>query len=215
MTAPAALVMAKAPRPGEVKTRLQPLLGAEGCARLQAALLRRAAGWAHAVAPGAAFVAFAPEDGLEETLDLVPAGTDLFAQEGTDLGQRLAAAIARVLVLHPGPLLVVGTDLATLSAEHARAALEDLADGCDVCFGPAFDGGYYLVALSAPHPCLFDLPSAAWGGPEVLELSLQAAATAELSLGLLRGERDLDTPADARAALADPQFPEDIAAMLR
>lgn len=215
MSLPAVLVMAKAPRPGEVKTRLQPLLGPEGCARLQAALLRRVAAWAHAVAPGAAFVAYAPDDGLEETLGLVPAGIDLFAQEGEDLGERLAAASARVLSMHPGPLLVVGTDLATLSAQHARAALEDLADGCDVCFGPAFDGGYYLVALAAPQPRLFDLPRDAWGGPGVLELSLQAAATAGLSLGMLRGERDLDTPADARAALADPCFPADIAAVLR
>jgi len=215
VTAPAVLVMAKAPRAGEVKTRLHPLLGPEGCARLQAALLRRVAAWAHAVAPSAPFVAYAPDDALEETLALVPAGTDLFAQEGADLGERLAAATARVLRMHPGPLLVVGTDLPVLSADHARAALDDLADGCDVCFGPAFDGGYYLVALAAPQPCLFDLPSAAWGGPGVLELSLQAAADAGLSLGMLRGERDLDTPADARAALADPRFPADIAAMLR
>ncbi len=215
MTVPAALVMAKAPRAGQVKTRLEPLLGREGCARLQAALLRRAAAWAHGVAPGAAFVAYAPDDGLQETLDLVPAGTDLFAQEGAHLGERLAAATARVLAMHPGPLIVVGTDLATLCGEHARAALDDLAEGCDVCFGPAFDGGYYLVALAAAHPCVFDLPADAWGGPRVLELSLEAAVAAELSLGMLRGERDLDTPADARAALADPLFPRDIAGLLR
>jgi rSAM/selenodomain-associated transferase 1 len=215
VTAPAALVMAKAPRPGQVKTRLQPLLGPGGCARLQAALLRRVAAWAHDVAPGAAFVAYAPEDAWGETLGLLPAGTDLFAQEGADLGERLASATARVLGTHDGPLLVVGTDLATLSPYHARAALEDLGEGCDVCFGPAFDGGYYLIALAASQPCVFDLPAAAWGGPRVLELSLQAAVTAGLSLGLLRGERDLDTPADARAALADPCFPADIAAVLR
>ena len=62
---------------------------------------------------------------------------------------------------------------------------------------------------------MFALPSEAWGGPRVLQLSLQAAAEAGLSLGMLRGERDLDTPADARAALADPRFPDDIAAALR
>lgn len=213
--APAALVMTKAPRAGEVKTRLESLLGPEGCARLQAALLKRTAAWAHMVAPGGVFVAYAPADGLEDTLDLVPPGTDLFAQDGGNLGERLAAATARVFQMHPGPLIVVGTDLATLSSEHARAAFDDLAEGCDVCFGPAFDGGYYLVALAAPHPCVFDLPGDAWGGPQVLELSLEAAAAAHLSLGMLRGERDLDTPTDARAALADPLFPRDIAGLLR
>ena len=106
-------------------------------------------------------------------------------------------------------------DLATLEPAHARAALDDLADGIDVTFGPAFDGGYYLIGLRAPHPEVFALPRDAWGGPRVLELSLRAAAEAELSLGILRGERDLDTPEDARAALADPRFPDDIAAALR
>ena len=207
--------MAKAPRPGEVKTRLEPVLGSQGCARLQAALLRRAVAWAHAVAPGAAFVAYAPDDALAETLALVPPGTDLLAQEGADLGARLSAATARVLAMHPGPLLVVGTDLPTLSALHARAALEDLAHGCDVCFGPAFDGGYYLIALAAPQPQLFQLPSDAWGGPRVLELSVQAAENGGLTLGMLRVERDLDTPADVRAALADPHFPTEVAALLR
>jgi rSAM/selenodomain-associated transferase 1 len=212
---PAALVMAKAPRAGEVKTRLEPLLGPDGCARLQELLLARAARWAAEVAPGAAFVAFTPEDALAEVGDLVPAGTDLFPQEGADLGDRLAAATARVLAMHDGPLLTVGTDLATLEPRHAAAALEDLADGIDVTFGPAFDGGYYLIGLREPHPEVFALPSEEWGGPRVLQLSLQAAAEAGLSLGMLRGERDLDTPADARAALADPRFPDDIASGLR
>jgi uncharacterized protein len=212
---PAALVMAKAPRAGEVKTRLEPLLGAGRCARLQGALLARSARWAAAVAPGAAFVAFTPADALGEVGHLVPAGTDLFPQEGADLGERLAAATARVFGLHDGPLLTVGTDLATLGRRHAAAALDDLADGIDATFGPAFDGGYYLIGLRAAHPEVFALPTEAWGGPQVLELSLRAAAEAGLSLGLLRGERDLDIPADARAALADPRFPEEIAVVLR
>ena len=207
--------MAKAPRAGEVKTRLEPLLGAEGCARLQGLLLARTARWAAEVAPGAAFVAFTPDDALAEVGDLIPAGTDLFPQEGADLGERLAAATGRVLAMHQGPLLTVGTDLATLEPAHAAAALDDLADGIDVTFGPAFDGGYYLIGLREPHPEVFALPSEAWGGARVLQLSLQAAAEAGLSLGMLRGERDLDTPADARAALADPRFPDDIAAALQ
>jgi rSAM/selenodomain-associated transferase 1 len=212
---PAALVMAKAPRAGEVKTRLEPLLGADRCAGLQAALMRRAVAWAHDVAPGAAFVAYTPDDALEEVGELVPAGVDLFAQEGADLGERLAAATERVLSLYEGPLLTVGTDLATLSRAHAQAALADLRDSCDLSFGPAYDGGYYLVAQSVPQPAVFELPSDVWGGPEVLQLSLRAAFEGGLEFGLLRSERDLDTPEDARAALADPAFPAEIAALLR
>src|SRR3954471_5337584 len=46
MPRPAVLVMARAPRPGAVKTRLEPMLGPEGCARLARALIARAGGWA-------------------------------------------------------------------------------------------------------------------------------------------------------------------------
>jgi rSAM/selenodomain-associated transferase 1 len=212
---PAVLVMAKAPRAGECKTRMEPLLGPEGCARLQAALTQRAAAWALEVAPGAAFVAYTPEGALDEMVELVPPGTDLFLQEGGHLGERLAAATARVLGVHDGPVLVIGTDLPTLLPAHAEAALDDLQNGCDVSFGPAFDGGYYLVALARDLPAVFALPADAWGGAQVFELSLRAAAIAGLQFGMLRAERDLDTPADARAALADPSFPADIAELLR
>jgi rSAM/selenodomain-associated transferase 1 len=207
--------MAKAPRAGECKTRMEPLLGPAGCARLQAALTRRAAAWAREVAPGAAFLAYTPEGSLDEMVELVPPGTDLFLQEGAHLGERLAAATARVLHMHDGPVVVIGTDLPTLSLAHAEAALDDLENGCDVSFGPAFDGGYYLVALARDLPEVFALPAGAWGGADVFELSLRAAATAGLQFGMLRAERDLDTPADARAALADPSFPEEIVALLR
>ncbi len=211
---PAALVMARAPRPGACKTRLEPLLGPEGCARLQAVLIGHAAAWAHAVAPQAAFVAFDPADGLEEVGGLVPAGTDLFPQEGGDLGARLAAATGRVFAHHGGPLLVVGTDAPSLSARHAAAALDDLAAGCQAVFGPAFDGGYYLVGLDRPRPGIFALAADDWGGPAVLRASLEAAGAAGLEIGLIDLERDLDTPEDARAWRADPACPAAIAACL-
>jgi uncharacterized protein len=214
--APAALVMARAPRPGACKTRLEPLLGAEGCARLQAVLIRRAAAWAAHAAPGRAFVAFDPPDALEEVAPLVPAGTDLLAQAGGHLGERLAAAVERVFALAGGgPLLVAGTDVPRLSGAHAEAALTDLANGCDASFGPALDGGYYLAALAAPHPELFGLRQDAWGGPTVLARTLEIAREHGLELGLLRYERDLDTPLDARALLADPLSPPDVVAALR
>lgn len=213
----AALVMARAPRPGACKTRLQPVLGPDGCARVQAALIVHSTAWATEAAPGAVFVAYTPDDpqALEEVGDLLPVGTDLFSQEGDDLGARLAHATARVLAHHGGPLLVVGTDLPSLAPRHAATALEDLQAGCDVVFGPAFDGGYYLVAMTEPRPELFALPPQAWGGDEVFALSIAAAAHAGLEIGLLDAERDLDTLADARAAIADPATPPRLAALLR
>ena len=209
----AAIVIAKAPRPGLCKTRLEPLLGPEGCAALQAELVRRAAAWAAAVATP--YVAFTPADAREEIAALVPPQTTLIDQADGDLGDRLAAATGHVLAEHGGPVVLIGVDTPQLRPRIGRQALEDLRSGIDVTFGPAADGGYYLVGLSEPHPEIFDLPTEAWGGEQVFELSLAAAHRAGLSLAMLRPERDLDDEADARAMLADPLTPPEVAALLR
>ena len=212
MGAPAVVVLAKAPRPGLCKTRLEPLLGRDGTARLQAALLRRAAAWAADV--GTAYVAFTPGDAREEVAALAP-GARLLAQVDGDLGARIAAAIAAALDDHGGPVLLVGVDAPQLRALHAEMALGDLDAGCDVTFGAATDGGYYLVGVRERHDELFDLPTEAWGGPDVLRLSLEAAARGGLEFGMLRSERDLDEPDDVRAMLMDPLTPADVVAALR
>jgi uncharacterized protein len=209
---PAAIVIAKAPRPGLCKTRLEPLLGPDGCARLQAALVRRAAAWA--CAAGDAFVAYTPGEARDEMAGLAPGATLIEQPEG-DLGERLAAATTAVLEQHGGPAVLVGVDTPQLDASHAEAALDDLRCGIDVTFGPAADGGYYLVGLNEPRPELFALPPEKWGGPEVFGLTLAAVAEARLSVGMLRSERDLDDAADVRAFLADPLTPPDLAELLR
>ena len=56
------LVMAKAPRAGSVKTRLEPLLGPDGCARLQAALIETVTAWAVDVSPGGAYLAYGGDE---------------------------------------------------------------------------------------------------------------------------------------------------------
>ncbi|HEV2815553.1 MAG TPA: TIGR04282 family arsenosugar biosynthesis glycosyltransferase [Solirubrobacteraceae bacterium] len=212
MSRPAAIVIAKAPRPGLCKTRLEPLLGPGGCARLQAALVARAAAWATAV--GDAYVVFTPDDARDEIAALAP-GATLIPQVDGSLGDRLAAAFRGVLSEHPGPALLVGVDTPQLGPAHADAALDDLRDGIDVTVGPASDGGYYLIGLREPHDAVFALPSELWGGSQVLVRTLEAASIAGLSIAMLRAERDLDDADDARAMLADPLTAPDIVAALR
>lgn len=207
--------MAKAPRPGAVKTRLEPLLGPEGCAALQAVLIGVAARWAARVAaPGGAYLAYGPDGaGEEELRPHVPEGVRLFPDGRGDLGDRLATATARVLSERRDPLLVVGTDTATLAPAHAREAEVVLRGGADAVFGPALDGGYWLAGLVRPAPDLFDL-GGAWGGPQVLERSLEQARGAGLRTELLGFQRDLDDAADARALLRHPALPAEVAQAL-
>lgn len=213
--APAFVVLAKAPRPGFCKTRLEPRLGPDGCARLQAGLIARAARWAVRHGRERAFVAFTPDDALDEVAALVPEGVRLFAQRGEHLGERIDHAIREGHERGGREGVVfVGTDQPTLGDRHAWAAVDDVRDGVDVSFGPALDGGWYLAALREPHRAPFAIDPSLWGGAEVLGACLDASTRAGLTLGMLRGERDLDEPADAEAFLVDPSTPDDIRALL-
>jgi len=93
-------------------------------------------------------------------------------------------------------------------ARHARHA------GHDVVFGPALDGGYYLIASRRATPAMFNIDPALWGGPRVLEASVTAARAAGLDVAFLPTLRDLDTPEDARALVADAALPPAIHAIL-
>ena len=213
----ATLVMARAPIAGRCKTRLQPRLGAEGCAALQAQLVRRAAAWAVAVAaPDAAYVAYDPPEEEAGIRALVPAGTRLLAQVPGDLGVRLAAAVAQI---PERPLLVVGTDIPALSEAHARDTLAALGatEGTDAVLGPASDGGWWIAGLGAGTDGAFDrVATEDWGSERAFDATLAAWAAAGLrGAAVPRTEHDLDLPEDADRALADPRVPAEIKAVLR
>jgi len=214
-TEAAILIMAKAPHAGSVKTRLQPLLGPQGCARLQAALIRRTVRLAQLVAPARTYLALDPLTAKAELIGLIPTSIAVLAQSGPDLGSRMSAAAADVFRRHHGPLLLIGTDAPTLTAPCQKQAGELLVAGQDAVFGAAVDGGYYLVGMARPMPELFTIDPALWGGSEVLLASLAAARETGLRVGLLPALRDLDTPQDAADFLTEGALPEEIAALLR
>jgi uncharacterized protein len=211
---PAVLIMARAPRRGEVRRALEPVLGADGCVALQAELIAQAANWARDVAPGGIHVAHDPPDAGPELRALTGSDASVFPQNGDGIAGRLADAAARVFARTHGPLIIVWPDLPQLRRQHARSALDDLKAGCDVVLGPAMDGGLYMVAIARPLPRLFSLPERAWRSPDVMTMGLAAAREAGLEVGILRAERALHRPADVRAAVADPLLPERIAKIL-
>ncbi|MDE3132843.1 MAG: TIGR04282 family arsenosugar biosynthesis glycosyltransferase [Acidobacteriota bacterium] len=200
------LIMAKAPEAGAVKTRLEPLLGPDGCAALQAALIRHTVSWAVGAADLVS-LAYAPASAGLVLADLVPPGVALFPQRGPDLGARLRSACADVAGRRGGPLAVIGTDAPLLGPNHLQAAFAALAGGVDACVIPAHDGGYVMIALAAPTPEAFKLPAVAWGGPHVFELTLDALARAGLRTSVLSRLPDLDDPADAVALREHPDCP--------
>lgn len=210
------LVMAKAPLPGTVKTRLHPLLGPGGCAALQSALIGQVSRLA--TGQGAStFVAFDPPGAHDALRALVPDEVHLIPQRTGHLGDRLVGAVRDVFAAGAGPVVVLGVDAPTLTPRHldaAFAALSKPIDGPDAVLGPALDGGYYLLGLRRPHLELFDIDPRLWGGSGVLAATLELAGRHGLGMSQLPVLRDLDTPEDARVLLTDPQLPACVAALL-
>ena len=214
MSAPAgappavALVVAHAPGDPGALAGLAPVLDADRRAALQAVLLRRAAAWAAAVAPGGAFLA-ATRGGVS---GLLPPGVTVLPADGERPEAMVAAAVARI---GRGPLLVAGAACPRLAAVHAEAALSDLAAGCGVVFGATLEGDWYLAGLREPRPELLAIaPDAPPQRSAGLGPVLQRARELGAEVGLLRHERVLATPGDAAALLADPLLPAEIRAAL-
>ncbi|HWD64300.1 MAG TPA: DUF2064 domain-containing protein [Solirubrobacteraceae bacterium] len=210
----AVLIMARAPRRGEVRRALEPVIGQDGCLALQTALVTQAVEWARQTRPRSIHVAHDPPDSGPELRALVGEEVAMFPQNGDGISGRLADAVGRVFARGPGPLVIVWPDLPLLRTSHAEATLEDLKAGCDVVFGPVFDGGFYLIAIARPTPNLFGLPEQVWRSADAMGIALAAAREAGQEVGILRAERALHRPADVRAALADPTLPGPVARAL-
>jgi len=212
---PAVLIMARAPRRGEVRRALEPVIGADGCVALQSALLVLTSQWARALEPRSIHVAHDPADAGPELRKLLGDGVAIFPQNGEGISGRLADATARVFARGPGPVVIVWPDLPQLRPSHWAAALDDLEDGADIVFGPVYGGGFYLIAVARPMPSLFNLPEQLWRGADAIRIGMAARRDGSRDVGILRPERGLCRPGDVRAALADPTLPEVVARALR
>ncbi len=111
------------------------------------------------------------------------------------------AAAAIALHDHAGAVVFVAPDIPGLGAEHARSVLDDLAQGVQLAVGSAHDARPYLVALAHADPDVIERAADGWDALMVL------AAERELKLAMLRPERRLASPADARSLVMDPLAP--------
>jgi rSAM/selenodomain-associated transferase 1 len=158
-------IMARAPVAGAAKTRLIPMLGADGAADLQRELTLRTLATASAAAPGAVTLFTAGDAGHPFWSECVERfGVTLAAQQGEHLGERMWHALATLLRTHRRALLI-GTDCPVLQSQHLR----DLDAGLQrarMAFIPAEDGGY--VAVGAREPAAVAFGALDWGSPQVM-----------------------------------------------
>ncbi|HKT36598.1 MAG TPA: TIGR04282 family arsenosugar biosynthesis glycosyltransferase, partial [Nitrospira sp.] len=197
----ALVVFAKAPIPGQVKTRLCPPLTPDEAATVHGSFVidtleRTKAAVSKFRLPVDRYLACAPTSTVAFFKIMEERQTvGLLDQEGDDLGARMNRVFESLFARGYRRVLIVGTDVPSLPLDTYRQAVQ-LLDRSDVVLGPASDGGYYLIGLTRPVPALFhQIP---WSTDRVLALTQEKAAELNLIVGLLPEWRDVDTIDDLK-----------------
>lgn len=193
------IIFAKAPQPGRVKTRLIPLLGADGAAALQARLVKHALATARAASFNHVELHCAPD--TDDPFFRYCAGhygVTAKAQAEGDLGARMLYAFESALAGHASVLLI-GSDCPALTARHLRQAERALRDGADAVLVPCEDGGYALMGLHRVDATLFK--GIMWGGNTVIAETRARLAALDWRWRELETLWDVDRPEDYQRLL--------------
>jgi rSAM/selenodomain-associated transferase 1 len=202
-------VMAKAPRPGKVKTRLSPPLTLDQTAALNIRFLRDTTENLATVPFGAGLISYTPVGDEVLFAGLLPETFALVPQRGDKFGERLLAAAEDILAIGYGAVCLIDSDSPTVPHSAFAEAVETLhGNKADVVLGPSHDGGYYLIGLKHPHAEPFQ--KITWSTPSVLEETIQQCREANLKVHLLPTWYDVDdaaTLAILEAELLDGKRP--------
>jgi hypothetical protein len=188
-------LFAKAPVPGQVKTRLCPPLTPSQAAALQEAMLLDVAERLAAVREFRTEILFAPPAAEAWFRARMPPACTLRAQEGEGLGERLARCSQALLSSsHPGTLVIVGSDHPLLASATVLQAFARLEAGADLVLGPDAGGGYYLIGLRAAQPWIFrEVPMSS---EQMYAATCRLARARGLTLVELEPGYDIDLPGD-------------------
>ena len=194
------IVFTRYPEPGRTKTRLIPALGAEGAADLQRRMTERllcGLGQSSRSIPFHIEIRF---DGGNKTLMRQWLGSNyIYTTQGSGkLGHRMEAAMKDGFSSGAKAVVIVGTDIPGITADTIRGAFDALKRN-DVVFGPAVDGGYYLIGLhknSVDRALPYLLDDVPWGTRQVMALSKKRTTDLGLSVAMMPTLADVDRPED-------------------
>lgn len=184
-------IFAKEPLPGQVKTRLEPVLGATGASELQTSMIEDLL-TLHDAAGAPLGLAVHPAEAQERMRAAFPLAAEVLGQKGADLGERLASWFAAGPAGHTQ--VVLGADCPFVEASLVARAHELLEQGADTVFAPDGGGGYCLVGMRAPAPGLFE--SVATSTENNLVSTIDEAQRMGLAVQLLPVRGDVDLPVD-------------------
>jgi uncharacterized protein len=202
-------VMAKAPRPGKVKTRLSPPLTPEQASALNICFIQDTTeniGQVTQVASCAGLVSYTPVGEEAAFEGLLPAGFRLIAQRGDGFGERLFCACEDLFSCGFGSVCLIDSDSPTMPHGALLQAVESLSrPGDRMVLGGSDDGGYYLIGIKHPHRRLFEQID--WSTDRVFAQTIERASEISLEIELLPAWYDVDDGATLerlRGELAAP-----------
>jgi rSAM/selenodomain-associated transferase 1 len=204
----AILLLLKYPTPGRVKTRLAATVGAEAAVKIYRQMVETLC---QSLPENATPILVYDPPGTEEALRhwLTPHLNRSISEkhrqilwlpqcEG-DLGARLSAAFEFAFCQGFKQVAAIGTDCLDVNPALFDEVFTRL-EGRNVVIGPAWDGGYYLIATASHQPCLFqNIP---WSSAQTFSETLTRAAAENLRVFLLEKYHDIDTEEDWQRALA-------------
>ncbi len=188
---------------GKVKTRLAATMGQEKALEVYKKLVGHCYQQLASLRHVDIFIFFTER--IEEVpKDISHLNVNQMLQTAGDLGQRMLSAFEEVQNCGYHQMAIIGTDCPEISVEIIESTFSALSKN-DVVFGPALDGGYYLLGLKKVNPLLFNQMT--WSTSTVLQDSLERCQKAKLRTQLLPELRDVDTEADWLyfAPLFDPK----------
>ena len=182
------VIMAKAPRPGEVKTRLAYGLSPAAVTALYCCLLEDTLALARSLSSVEVAI-MCPDSDVNELAQLAGTRARVVGQKGEGLVAGLTSVFAQFADAHQRRIIAFNSDSPHLPRSVLEDAFETLA-AHDLVIGPTHDGGYYLVGAKAFHPTLF--AGDGMGTSSALEKLLARARTLGLSVGFADRFYDID-----------------------
>jgi rSAM/selenodomain-associated transferase 1 len=186
------VIMAKAPRPGSVKTRLTPSLPPQAVTAFYRCLLDDTLALAQSLG-GVEIAIMCPDSDVSELAGLAGNGVRVVAQKGQGLAAGLTSVFTHFSAGRQRRIIAFNSDSPHLPRTFLEEAFETLAVH-DLVVGQTYDGGYYLVGAKASHPTLFI--GDGMGTSTALEKLLSRARVLELSVGFADPFYDIDVAED-------------------
>ncbi len=196
------IIMAKAPRPGVVKTRLAQSLPSPAVIELYRCLLNDTMALARSL-DGVEVAMMCPASDVEDLSRETGDAMRVVAQMGNGLAAGLTSAFAHFAASGRRRIVAFNSDSPHLPASVLQIAFDALAS-CDLVVGPTHDGGYYLVGAKASHPGLFT--GREMGTTNALEALLENARVQGLSVRFTDPFYDIDVVADLSRLAAELQL---------